>query len=173
MKTLFSSCALTLFASLSQAGVGTVINDTELRAKPSIDAKTTTRIKGKVQIEMLETQGAWVEVKTAEGNRGWLRLMNIRPGEKKHWTEKVTANVASVGSVGSVVRTASTSSTATTGVKGISKEELENAKPNFEEVKLLDRFQVTAVDAQKFAKESKIKPQMVNVLLPEDDVSKP
>lgn len=160
---------LLLYAGWAQAGVGTIINDAELRAKPKIDAAPGAQIKAKTPVEILDTQGAWVEIKTTAGERGWLRLMNVRPGEKKHWSETVTA---SVGSVGAVVRTASTGSTATTGVKGISKEDLAKATPDFAEVKLLDRFQVSAADAQKFASDARIHPQKVGVLLAVDELPK-
>ena len=170
-RTLVLALALLLglAAATSQAAVGTLINDAELRDKPSLEGKSGARIKSSTQVEILGTQGAWFEVKTHDGKRGWLRLMNVRPGEKQHWSDKITS---SVGSVGAVVRTASTSSTATTGVKGISKEELENATPNFEEVKLLDRFAVTPAEARKFAGEQKIKPQTITVLMAQDDAPK-
>lgn len=167
-KSIVGSIML-LAIGAANAASGTVINTTELRARPALDARLGERIDSKTQVEILDSRGAWTEVKTADGKRGWLRLMNIRPGEKKHWTEKVSA---SVGSVGAVARTASTSSTATTGVKGISKEDLQNATPDFEEVKLLDRFTVSAAEAKKFAGESKIKPQTLSVLVEADDVAR-
>lgn len=162
------SCFLTLgvSAATADAAVGTIINDAELRAKPKLDAKPGAEVETGTRVEILGTQGAWVEIRTAEGQRGWLRLMNVRPGEKKHWSETVKAGV---GSVGVVVRTASTDSTATTGIRGISKEQLENATPNFDEVKLLDRFQVSAAEARKFAVAAKIHPQKVAVLDASDD----
>lgn len=169
LSPLYLGLSLLLAGNASLAQVATVINDAELREKPALDAKQRVKVESKTRVTVIDTRGAWVEVKTPNGERGWLRLMNIRPGEQKHWTEKVSS---SVGSVGAVARTASTGTTATTGVKGISKEELANATPNFDEVKLLDRFQVSAAEARKFAGESKIKPQKVAVLKEEDDVAK-
>lgn len=168
MKLIWLAGALALASSAAAASpaVGTVINDAELRAKPKLDAKPGAKIEAKTRVEILGTQGAWIEIGTADGQRGWLRLMNVRPGEKKHWSETVKSGV---GSVGVVVRTASTDSTATTGIRGISKEQLENATPNFDEVKLLDRFQVSSADARKFADASKIRPQKVDVLNHDDD----
>lgn len=165
------SCFLALGVGVetANAAVGTIINDAELRAKPKLDAKPGIEIESGTRVDILDTQGAWVEVKTKDGQRGWLRLMNIRPGEKKHWSETVKAGV---GSVGVVARTASTDSTATTGIRGISKEALENATANFDEVKLLDRFRVSAVEAQKFASTAKIRPQKVGVLVAKDDEPK-
>lgn len=164
---LLSCCLLIgIGAATANAAVGTIINDAELRARPKLDAKPGAEVESGTRVDILGTQGAWVEIKTLEGQRGWLRLMNVRPGEKKHWSETVKAGV---GSVGVVVRTASTDSTATTGIRGISKEQLENATPNFDEVKLLDRFQVSAAEARKFAVAAKIRPQKVAVLEEEDD----
>jgi hypothetical protein len=169
MRTISLCGACLVFgigAATADAAVGTIINDAELRAKPKLDAKPGREVESGTRVEILGSRGAWIEVKTPEGQRGWLRLMNVRPGEKKHWSETVKAGV---GSVGVVVRTASTESTATTGIRGISKEQLENATPNFDEVKLLDRFQVSAAEARKFAAASKIRPQQVGVLDEDDD----
>lgn len=168
-KIALLALLLGMTSTFSHAAVGTLINDTELRAKPSLDGKPGAKVKSSTQLEILNTQGAWLDVKAPDGNRGWVRLMNVRPGEKTHWSEKVTS---SVGSVGAVVRTASTSTTATTGVKGISKEELANATPNYEEVKLLDRFHVSPAEARKYAGESKIKAQKISVLLAQDEAPK-
>lgn len=169
-RTLSTGVALVFCTAIAQAAVGTVVNDAELRAKPRLDAASGAKVKARTAIEILDTQGAWVEIRTPDGERGWLRLMNVRPGEKKHWSATVSS---SVGSVGAVVRTASTGSTATTGVKGISREDLANATPDFAEVKLLDRFEVSAAEAQKFAREARIRPQKVGVLLAADEAPKP
>lgn len=168
MRLLFCSLALFLNTATVGAAVGTIINDAELRTRPKLDAKAGPEVESGTRVEILDTQGGWIEVKTPEGLRGWLRLMNVRPGETKHWSETVTS---SVGSVGAVVRTAATDSTATTGIRGISKQELENATPDFEEVKLLDRFQVSAAEAEKFSRASKIRQQKLDAL--DDDDEKP
>lgn len=163
-------CAVLLASGAALAAGGTVVKDSPLRSKPRLDAKAGAELDSGTRIEILGSQGGWLEVRTEQGDRGWLRLMNVRPGESKRWTEKVAANV---GSVGAVVRTAATDSTATTGIRGISKQELENATPNFDEVKRLDQFQVSAAEARKFAGESKIRSQKVAVLKEQDESARP
>ena len=87
-QTAIFGLAIGLAVHSAEAAVGTLINDAELRAKPTLDGKPGTKLKSNTQLEILSTQGAWLEVKAPDGSSGWLRLMNVRPGEKKHWSEK-------------------------------------------------------------------------------------
>ena len=159
MKQLIPLALLTV-GSLACAAPGTVTRNTELRSAPAIDASVKGLLTGRTAVDIVSTKGGWVQVKTADGKSGWLRLLSVEPTDAKTAGGSLKGLVAA----GNVARTGSTGSTAATGVKGISKEELAGAKPNFSEVAQLDRYRADPADGQQHARGASLKAQAVDLL---------
>lgn len=160
MKSLLSLVALGACCSLAIAAPGTVTKPSELRSAPALDASSKGKLASQAKVEIVSTKGGWVQVKTADGSTGWLRLLDVKPAESK----SAGSGLKGLTTAGNVARTGSTGSTAATGVKGISKEDLAGAKANFNEVAQLDRYRASPADGQKHAREAGLKAQDVPAL---------
>lgn len=143
-------------AGTALAETGTLLKDSELRAKPLGDADVVLMLKAKDKVEITARQGAWASV-TANGQNGWVRLLNVRTGSGQR-------GESGVGALASVFRTGSSGNTVSTGVKGLSEEQLKNAKPNPEEAARLNTFMESETDARSFARQAKLASHQVGYL---------
>ena len=141
-----------LLSTACLAAPGTVINATDLKEKPFIDAASITRLPDNTAVDVVTNQGGWSQVKT-RSHTGWVRLLNVRVGKE--------GSSNSILDLGGVVRTATTKSTATTGVKGLTKEDIANATPNPAEVKRLNNFKASPSAVTKFASTRRLAAQNV------------
>lgn len=160
MKHLLSLLALGACCSLALAEPGTVTKGGDLRSAPALDASLKGKVASQAKVDIVATKGGWIQVKTADGLTGWLRLLNVKPAESK----SAGGGLKGLTTAGNVARTGSTGSTAATGVKGISKEDLAGAKANFNEVVQLDRYRASPAEGQQYAREVGLKAQDVPAL---------
>lgn len=140
--------AALLGSGLAAAESGTLLRDSELRAKPFGDAEVVAEIKAKSGVDIVARQGAWAQVKSG-AQTGWVRLLNVRTGSGQR-------GEAGVGALASVFKTGSSGTTVTTGVKGLSEEKLNNAAPDAAEAQRLNQFRETETGARSFAKAGKL-----------------
>lgn len=145
---LLATCAA---AGLARAEPGTLLRDSELRAKPFGDAAVVAQLKARDGIDIVTRQGAWAQVK-AGSQTGWVRVLNVRTGSGQRGD-------AGVGQLASVFKTGSSGTTVTTGVKGLSEEKLKAAEPAPAEAKRLDQYRETEAGARSFAKQAKLASQ--------------
>ncbi len=149
---------LMLFAStLAFAEPGSVTRNTDLKAKPFLDAATIAQIAADSKVDIQTRQGAWAQVKTNEGKAGWLKVLNLRSVAASNGG----SGMGGVGQLLNVARTGSSGNTVTTGVKGLSAEQIKNARPNPQEVARLKGYGVSAQEAQRFATATKLQAQNV------------
>lgn len=149
---------LMLFScTLALAEPGSVTRDTDLKAKPFLDAATITRIAADSKIDIQTRQGAWAHVKSSDGKLGWLKVLNLRSAAASNGG----SGLGGVGQLLNVARTGSSGNTVTTGVKGLSAEQIKNARPSQQEATRLKSFGINAQEAQRFAKASKLQAQNV------------
>lgn len=148
---------LSFSAWAGESGVTAV--PTELKKSPFLDAATTAQLPAKTALEIVKRQGAWMQVKTADGKNGWVRMLNVRLGAGGS-----TAGAGLGGTLAGLGRALNGEGTATTGIRGLSEEDLQNARPNPEEVKRMDKYDVTAAEAKRFAAAGGLKPQTVDYL---------
>jgi flagellar basal body rod protein FlgF len=143
-----TACTLLLLALplLAAANPATVVRQSTLHARPFADAPPLATLAAKSRVDIVAAQGAWNQVRTADGKTGWVRLLNLRPEAGKGGS-----TVAGLAQMGNVARTGSTGAAATTGAKGISREDLEAAEPNAAEVERLERFRATPAEARQYA----------------------
>ena len=133
---------------------GYTLKVTEVKEKPFIDAGTLTTLAEKTTVEIITRQGAWMQIKTADGKQGWIRMLSVRLGSPDQKPQG-GGNLLSALGIGSRPRPATTS-TVTTGVRGFSEEDLANAKPNAAEVERMKSYAVTSEEAAKRAEDGKL-----------------
>lgn len=144
-------CAMAVLggASLVRADeTGTLIRATALLQSPNSDATALAQLPEQAQLRILNRQGAWLQVKPVGGSTtatGWVKLLSVRtaPGSG--------AGDTGVGALFNVARSGSTGSAVATGVRGLSKVQVQNAVPNFNELAKLNGFTTSAADANAFA----------------------
>lgn len=161
-KAVTLTVSLALTASVMAAQQGTLIRAADLKAKPQIDAATVKTLSENTPLEVLSNDGGWSQVTTGAGQRGWVRLFNVRLASSGG-----SGNVGKdLSSLGNVVRTGSTGASATTATKGLSKEDLENATPDPAEVRKLERYRVSTATASAYARSMKLVARDVPELKP-------
>lgn len=136
-----------------QTETGTALRASELKQKPFADADKVADIPEKAPLDILARQGAWMQVKTKDGQTGWVKMLNVRTGSGEIKSGSASGGLSSALSM---FRTGSSGTTVTTGVKGLSEEDLKNAQPNPADLAKLDTYATSADEAAKFAKAAKL-----------------
>ncbi|WP_187359995.1 hypothetical protein [Chitinolyticbacter meiyuanensis] len=144
-----------IVAGASWADSGTLIRATPLKQKPFLDATTVSELPANSRLDIVTRKGAWMQVKTASGQSGWVKLLNVRTGSGS------SSGGGGLGTLGKVITTGSSGTTVTTGVKGLSAEQIENAKPNFAELDKLKQYQVSSGSASSSARQAGLDAQSV------------
>lgn len=144
-KTLLMFMLALPFVALAESG--TILRATQLAAEPYADAASRGVLRGDSTVEILERDGGWYRVRTADRREGWVRLSNVRLGEAV--AEEDGGFWASVFSFTgrSQTRTAS----ATTGIRGLSEEEIRDATPDNAAVTRLAQFAADDAETRRFA----------------------
>ena len=136
---------------------GFTLRETEVKARPFLDAENVGKLPEKAQVSILARQGGWSQVRTAE-MQGWVRLLSLRfgnPDPKKNQTALATT-------IGFGRPRPGAGPTVTTGVRGFSEEDLKAAKPNPEEVQKMESFSIPPAGAAQFAAAGKLAAQTVS-----------
>jgi hypothetical protein len=137
---------------------GFAIRQTEVKKEPFSDAETVGTLAEKSQVKVLGRQGGWAQIESGLV-AGWVRMLSIRMNSGQ------SSVVSGLKSLFSVARTGSSGTTVTTGVRGLDKEQIQNAKPNPEELKKLAGFAASKGDAEQFAAgDPQLKNQKVDYL---------
>lgn len=131
---------------------GFAVRQTEVKKEPFSDAETLGTLAERSQVKVLGRQGGWAQIESG-ALAGWVRMLSIRMNSGQ------SGIVSGLKSLFSVARTGSSGTTVTTGVRGLDKEQIQNAKPNPEELKKLAGLAASRGDAERFAAES---PQLKN-----------
>lgn len=161
MRLPVAALVLGLACSLSAAAeTATTIKDTELKMEPFSDASTLATLPSQTSVEILKRQGGWTQIKPANSDKGWVRMLNLRMGSG---TTKQGNSGASIGALFNVARSGSSGTTVTTGVRGldITKDTLQNARPNPDELKRMHSYSVSKAEAQKLASSANLHTQSV------------
>ncbi|QZA82002.1 SH3 domain-containing protein [Deefgea piscis] len=147
-------CALLLLIAQSAlADSGTVIRNSDLREKPFSDSRSIATLSSNSKIEIQKNQGAWMQVKTPQGQVGWIKLLNVR-------TQSGTRNNG-LSTLGNVIKTGSSGQTVTTGVKGLSAEQIQTAEPNMAEVNKMESYSSSNAEASRLARQAQLSPKKV------------
>jgi hypothetical protein len=120
-------------------GAAVVTQSAEVRAAPSGDAKAVTQAPVNEPVQILDRRGAWYEVSSSSGWRGWLRMASIK---LTSLTQKKSSSVALPGE-----------GTAVIGVRGMDEASLARAQPDYAALNKLKQYRATPQDADRFAAE--------------------
>lgn len=159
VRQALAGVTLGLLGTAALAAPGTIVKATGVYAKPFLDAPVVTRVEPKADVEILGSEGAWSQIRTRDGKTGWVRLLTVRPRAATGGS-----SLKGILTAGNVARTGATGSTATTGAKGISKEDLAQARPNFDEVQRLEGYRASGADGRQYAAGARLDAQRVDPL---------
>lgn len=143
MRMAIAVLVLVAAPALAQE-TGFAVREAELKKEPFSDAQTLGTLAEKAQVKVLARQGGWMQVESG-AQSGWVRMLSIR------MTSGQSSFASGLKALFSVARTGSSGQTVTTGVRGLDKEQIQNAKPNPEELKKLAGFAASKGDAERFA----------------------
>ena len=143
-----------------------MVRASELKAQPANDAATVTKLAAdaakvadlpaNASVDARERRGGWMQVRTAAGQEGWIKILALRyGGAAKGGDTGITQAV-------NVARTGSSGTQVTTGVRGLDNEKIATAQPNAAELKKLEGFSVPAADSARFAQRGKLQAQTVS-----------
>jgi hypothetical protein len=134
---------------------GFTLRETDVRAKPFLDAAAVGKLPERTAVTVQQRQGGWMLVKGAD-LEGWVRMLSVRlgnPDPKKNDTTFLTA-------IGFGKRPGG-APTATTGVRGFSEEDLKAARPSPEQLQKMDSFAMPIAGAAQFAAAGRLSPKPV------------
>lgn len=165
MKNFTMALAILLTASVASAESARTVRTTDLQAQSQSDAATLATLPENTRVNVLRRSGAWSEIRTANGQTGWVRMLSLRFDDAA--PQGVSGGAANpVGALSNLLSSgrASGTATVTTGVRGLTAEELQNAQANPAELQKLQRFAVQKDSAQAFARRSNLSPVQVEYL---------
>lgn len=147
LGTLF----LTLAGSAVLAAPGLALKDDSMRAQPNATAAEVGKMTKGASVDIVAKQGGWLQIKVGKA-QGWVRLLSVRAGSGG-------SGGGGLADVAGVVTQKSDSSrvVAVAGVRGLNEEDLKGAKYSAEEMARLDKYTVSAAQAQAFADKSSLK----------------
>ncbi len=148
-----SGCVMTGLAHAESAYTN---RNTDLYEQAMLDAAKLASLMNQTKLELLQRNGAWAQVKTGQGQLGWVQMFHLRV-EAASLTQN-TGRSASPNVVGNLLaggRT-TTSGSVGTGVKGLSKEDIQNAQVNFSEFQKMQSFAANKQTANEYARLTKL-----------------
>jgi uncharacterized protein YgiM (DUF1202 family) len=152
MKIPFLMLALLSVACTVHAESASTVRATELQAESRSDAETLSKLSANTKVDVLRRQGAWTEVKLADGKTGWVRMLSLKFGAEGAASSSSSGNpLSALGGLLSAGRT-SNSGTGTTAARGLTAEDLQNAEPNPDELAKMQKFAINKSAAETFAK---------------------
>ncbi|MCR4303001.1 MAG: SH3 domain-containing protein [Gallionella sp.] len=159
MKYLY---ALLLCAALAAPAyarqLAYTVRSTEIKQQPFSDAATVATLKENTGVDILSRQGGWVRI-TSESGNGWVKMLSLRSD-----TTAAKQGDSGLQSLLNAGRSGSSGTTVVTGVRGLSEEDLKNAKPNPGEFEKLQNYAAGKAQAEKFARDAKLKTQRLDYL---------
>ena len=139
---------------------GFAVRQTEVKKEPYSDAAAVGTLPEKTPVKLVKREGGWMLIESAAA-AGWVRMLSIRMNSGA----EQGGGDAGVKSLFNVARTGSSGTAVATGVRGLSKEEIQNAKPNPVELQKLTTFAAAKSDAEQFAAENpQLKAQTIDYL---------
>jgi Bacterial SH3 domain len=153
MKTAFLLAFLPLVALAEPASV---VRSSPLMSEPATDATKIADLPANAAVDARERRGGWIQVRTAAGQEGWVKLLALR------YAANAKAGDSGLSQAINVARTGSSGTQVTTGVRGLDDEKIATAQPNAAELKKLEGFSVPAVASAQFAQRGKLQAQTVS-----------
>ncbi|MBI1906648.1 MAG: SH3 domain-containing protein [Rhodocyclales bacterium] len=143
---------------------GKVLRACAIHEKPFLEASKTGDLDAQTDVEILARNGGWMQVRSAAGQTGWVRLLNVQPVSTE--ASAGSSLLGGLAKLGNVASTGSTGTTATTGAKGISQEDLAQAQPSLTELAKLEGLPSSAANGRRHAANHQLRAQVSEPLDP-------
>lgn len=164
------------YAPAAFAEPATVITDSPLYQRPSVQSAVLRELAAGTRVETVARSGGWKQVTVNAGTSGWLRGYQVRAGEVPV-SEDSAHSGGFLGGLASLSRRVSslfsgpdkrqnTYSTATIGVRGLSEEQIRGAQADFAELVRMEKYRSSESLARSFAHEGGIRARRIGHLPP-------
>ncbi|MEB3151188.1 MAG: hypothetical protein VKL60_19485 [Sphaerospermopsis sp.] len=131
-----------LLISLNSGNAFSQTIKTETPLFDSPDGKSTKNIlKEGAEVKVLNRKGFWVQIESA-GLKGWVKVGTIKFSDSKVGGVAIDTGRATTGNI-----------VASSASRGLSAIELEKAKPNFDDIALLDAYIPVTENINSFKKD--------------------
>ncbi|HJV53981.1 MAG TPA: SH3 domain-containing protein [Noviherbaspirillum sp.] len=137
MKRSLLALAMLLGAGAALAESAVTVRPAEMQADAQSDARTLGTVPTNARIEILNRKGAWCEVRTANGQRGWVRSDTLKPEAASQGAAPAAGALDKLLTSG---RTANTA-TVTTGVRGLPREDQEDGPVDADDLQRAREFE--------------------------------
>lgn len=140
-----------------------------LRDTPSEAGRTLVTLPAQTVLTRLpERQGAWMQVRTAQGETGWVHMFDIGSASSGSTGSSMASGalrtLSNLFNKGGTQAPATQTPTSTLGIRGLGAQDLANAQPNPAAVARAETLRLDAAQAQKFAADAALVPQAVDAL---------
>lgn len=163
------SCALLLGSALAHAQPESVLvkRAAELREAPGETSRSVAPLPARTPVTRSGArQGAWIQVRTAEGASGWIHMFDVAPANSAAAPSAGTnalRGLTSFFNKGSA-QGGATTATSTVGIRGLGAEDLARAQPNMAAVAQADTLRMDADQARQFASAAALGSRPVDAL---------
>ena len=142
---------------------------TELRVAPGDASASAGPIAAQTPVtRSAARQGAWVEVRTAQGATGWLHMFDLTSAAAASAEGNVATGalrgLSNFFNRGSAPVQASSGGTSTVGIRGLNAEDLARSRPNMNAVAQAEALRLNADQARSFAADARLSAQAVEPL---------
>ncbi len=155
-------------AASAQSDTVTVKRDAQLREAPSESAPSLAALPVQTQLTRLAArQGAWVEVRNAQGVTGWVHLFDIGTAPAAQGGNIATGALRGLTSFfgrGNALAPGTRNATSTIGIRGLGAEDIASAQPDPTAVALVETLRLDAAQARQFGNDAALLAQPVDPL---------
>jgi hypothetical protein len=153
-----------LFSPLVSAQLATVLRDGEIRHEPFSDAGVVSAITARSQVQVVQRQGGWYQVRDPQGRLGWLRMSMLRLGEAQDSATLDAQGLSQTRQLLQTGRSGSSGTTVATGIRGLDAEDVSRASPDHQALARLARYQIDPATARSFAQQAQLRAQGIGYL---------
>ena len=158
--------------ALADGDPGVLRRAADLRATPSASAPSLASLPAQASVTRLAgREGAWIQVRTAAGQTGWLHLFDVGSPGAAGGTGSGAGQAANSGLRGLTNLLSggsgaggTTVATTTVGIRGLSAEDIANAQPDAAAGARMEGLRQSEAEARAFAASASLKSQTVEAL---------
>ncbi len=163
---------ITLAAPLALAQNDAVVTRRalELRETPDDAARSLAPLAAQTPVtRQAGRQGAWVQIRTAQGISGWVHMFEVGPANAPAPASSGNAATSAMRGLTGLFdkghsQTASTGTTSVIGIRGLGAEDIANAVPNPALVNQAEAMRADAAQARQFASAASLTAREVKAL---------
>lgn len=151
--------------ALAQTDTVTVKRTAQLRESPAESAAILASLPVQTQlIRLANRRGPWIEVRTGQGQTGWVHLFDVGTvpvAQGGNFATGALRGLTGLFGGGNAFAPGTRTATATIGIRGLGAEEITSSQPNPMAVTLMETLGLDAAQAQQFAAAAGLAPQAV------------